>query len=870
MLIRRAYFDRLLLEEGESAEKQERERVQALWDEAEQHAGRKGGDFSLAWLQVPSVSEEHVFGFHERHGGMRITNLRLVGLGLKEVPAAIGKHLWSLKSLSLSSNALEEIPDGLCDLTALTELNLVRNKLGSLPDRSLTALHLASNRLNQLPDSICHLKTLKVLWLDHNFIAGLPMLFHQLGGLEKLMLEHNDMVYPPSEVVQQGCDRVRKWCYRRMHDRMLARQHTIVMAVQDILKQISERGLGDPSCFEPDVLFDTATGSDHFYALVYERLWDTMLPALEKEWVNGPPAPKGAITSFEYTRDEVDTVLVGYRDPTGRVLRRRRAMEREDIEFRVDLARRLVKESSETIEGKKAYTRKAIRMAEALKRKKEMGEFQSEAAAMKALRRQAVEKKFSKVKQSLNKEREHRLADLKLKVEGLQEELATLRGWGKEQKEAQIDQVLASMASLPEDKKLAEVEQQLEEEVEKLEQKASAKEAAKASKVRSKKIKRGDKEFQDLVDEMLFDLVHQDMDSAGEEARRKAEKEHEARWDGRQRLETVFTEWLGSIRSSIIGSSSASSDSASGFSQSESSSSEQGGSGSSATESGDESSDSGSEVARSSSATPSVLLLSDGENNDTTATDSRATTKRASSDGKTGSSALETVADADSVEAVALQLTYGDVREVGDGTQERALVAAEGSSNARTSETTASSPPGGAIVVGGDRADSARGAADGQRKKRRPRSKGLAVFLKDKAVDAYKDAEKLVQASDDGSSSTPSSLRTEKSLHRQKEWEIDHARVRARKLREERLKDFQQEEKIRREMAAIEAGTLSSSEATTKPELNEIMSTVGWDPEGDYTEKEIDAFARQAMKQLKEIGKDPSAELAMYGTRVPF
>lgn len=52
--------------------------------------------------------------------------------------------------------------------------------------------------------------------------------------------------------------------------------------------------------------------------------------------------------------------------------RRRHAMEREDIEFRVDLARRLVKESSETIEGKKAYARKAIRMAEALKRKKEV------------------------------------------------------------------------------------------------------------------------------------------------------------------------------------------------------------------------------------------------------------------------------------------------------------------------------------------------------------------------------------------------------------------------------------------------------------------------------------------------------------------
>lgn len=59
--------------------------------------------------------------------------------------------------------------------------------------------------------------------------------------------------------------------------------------------------------------------------------------------------------------------------------------------------------------------------------------------------------------------------------------------------------------------------------------KALATEEQKASKVRSKKIKRGDKEFQDMVDEMLVDLVHQDMERAGEEARRKAEKEHEAR-----------------------------------------------------------------------------------------------------------------------------------------------------------------------------------------------------------------------------------------------------------------------------------------------------------------------------------------------------
>lgn len=44
-----------------------------------------------------------------------------------------------------------------------------------------------------------------------------------------------------------------------------------------------------------------------------------------------------------------------------------------------------------------------------------------------------------------------------------------------------------------------------------------------------KKISRGDKGFQDLVDEMMIDLVQQEMEMRGEEAREKAETEHKVR-----------------------------------------------------------------------------------------------------------------------------------------------------------------------------------------------------------------------------------------------------------------------------------------------------------------------------------------------------
>lgn len=44
-----------------------------------------------------------------------------------------------------------------------------------------------------------------------------------------------------------------------------------------------------------------------------------------------------------------------------------------------------------------------------------------------------------------------------------------------------------------------------------------------------KKVNRGNKEFQDLVDEMVIDLVQQDMENNGTEAREKAEEEHKVR-----------------------------------------------------------------------------------------------------------------------------------------------------------------------------------------------------------------------------------------------------------------------------------------------------------------------------------------------------
>ncbi|CAM9416775.1 unnamed protein product [Discosporangium mesarthrocarpum] len=127
---------------------------------------------------------------------------------------------------------------------------------------------------------------------------------------------------------------------------------------------------------------------------------------------------------------------------------------------------------------------------------------------------------------------------------------------------------------------------------------------------------------------------------------------------------------------------------------------------------------------------------------------------------------------------------------------------------------------------------------------------------------------KKAQEKKDGepdSQSRGSSTRTIKSLPQQKEWEIDHARRRATRLRAKMVARFDREREIRAEMASIVSQ--DSSTVSTKPSVDEVMGMVGWDPEKDYSPTEMTTFANKALVKLKEFGVDGSRELAEYGTK---
>lgn len=97
--------------------------------------------------------------------------------------------LKSLQYAVLSGNKFDELPKLLCGLP-LKELYVSCNALTTLPDAiadmhpTLCVLDAAANQLAKLPDAICQLANLKELEVGHNHLKKLPA---ELGSLKQLM-----------------------------------------------------------------------------------------------------------------------------------------------------------------------------------------------------------------------------------------------------------------------------------------------------------------------------------------------------------------------------------------------------------------------------------------------------------------------------------------------------------------------------------------------------------------------------------------------------------------------------------------------------------------------------------------------------------
>ena len=121
-----------------------------------------------------------------------------LSLGLQGIPTT---HLSSLKSLSIASSGLREIPEGwFTGLPALTSVNLDDNYIQEIPDtafqglqNTLETLEINGNKLKRLPRAALRmLPMLESLEASNNRLRRLyPRSFNESSRLERLDLSHN-------------------------------------------------------------------------------------------------------------------------------------------------------------------------------------------------------------------------------------------------------------------------------------------------------------------------------------------------------------------------------------------------------------------------------------------------------------------------------------------------------------------------------------------------------------------------------------------------------------------------------------------------------------------------------------------------------
>lgn len=128
-------------------------------------------------------------------GLTNVENLDLSHNRLSDISAIT--CLTNLEFLDVSQNRLERLPINMLHLSKLYSLNISQNKfkpqdLTQLP-ANLTVLHLANNRFVEVPKAVFNLKQLEFLNLTNNDISVLPLELLELKNLKRILVYGNPM-----------------------------------------------------------------------------------------------------------------------------------------------------------------------------------------------------------------------------------------------------------------------------------------------------------------------------------------------------------------------------------------------------------------------------------------------------------------------------------------------------------------------------------------------------------------------------------------------------------------------------------------------------------------------------------------------------
>jgi Leucine-rich repeat (LRR) protein len=127
-----------------------------------------------------------------------IVELELVSKVLTKIPKNLHRFK-KIEKLSFYFDSLEQFPEEIFELTALTQLKMIRGKVSQLPEKSwnrlklLKKLFVTDQLIEFLPTSLFELSQLEELNLSSNKIVQLSKEFKSLGGLKRLNLNGNPL-----------------------------------------------------------------------------------------------------------------------------------------------------------------------------------------------------------------------------------------------------------------------------------------------------------------------------------------------------------------------------------------------------------------------------------------------------------------------------------------------------------------------------------------------------------------------------------------------------------------------------------------------------------------------------------------------------
>lgn len=148
---------------------------------------------------------------HERSNYYSVNeNGELIGLWIEQRPNVewlLLKECRNLKTLSIRSSKLSEIPEFIFHMPLLKVLDLSSNELKQIPDSisqlaGLERLDYSNNQLTNVPETLSQLVELKELGLRNNEFKVFPNIIFELSSIRHLSFEHNSLTTIPSRIAK--------------------------------------------------------------------------------------------------------------------------------------------------------------------------------------------------------------------------------------------------------------------------------------------------------------------------------------------------------------------------------------------------------------------------------------------------------------------------------------------------------------------------------------------------------------------------------------------------------------------------------------------------------------------------------------------